>query len=142
MLEDVVETLFRDSGVRYVRTGSANQTDIERTFGITVRPAPDFVVYSVTGTMERARAMLECKGANDGGTARDKAARFRNLSDESRRLGGMPVFAVLSGLGWTRTRDALGPVVEATDGRIFMLPNLVQMLTVDPFPALISASDN
>jgi hypothetical protein len=136
LLEDAVEALFKDSAIRYIRTGSANQSDIERMFGITVRPAPDFVVYSPSGTREEARAMLECKGANDGGTARDKAARFRNLREEGRRLGGMPVFAVLGGLGWTRTRDALGPVVEATDGRVFMLPNLAEMLTVDPFPTL------
>lgn len=139
LLEDAVETLFRDHGIHYVRTGGSNQADIERVFGITVRPAPDFVAYSFSGTREEARAMLECKGANDGGTARDKAARFRNLSQEGGRLGGVPVFAVLSGLGWTRTRDALGPVVQATDGRVFMLPNLTEMLTVDPFPGLVEA---
>lgn len=34
----------------------------------------------------------------------------------------MPLFAVLSGLGRTRTADALGPVVRDTDGRAFTIP--------------------
>ena len=82
------------------------------------------------------RALLECKGANDGGTARDKAARFRALRTEAMRLGGVPLFAVLAGLGWTRTTDALGPVVRDTDGRTFTIPTLQQMLTVQPFPTI------
>ena len=81
--------------------------------------------------------MLECKKANDGGTARDKTARFRNLRQEGQRLGGIPVFAVLSGLGWQRTGDALGPVVRDSDGRVFMLPTLSEMVTVQPFPDLV-----
>jgi hypothetical protein len=104
-------------------------------FNITIRPAPDFVIHDQHDTL---RAMLECKGANDGGTARDKADRFDTLRGEGVRLGGIPVFAVLGGLGWTRTSDALGPVVSATDGRVFMLPNLQEMLTAQPFPSLAS----
>lgn len=80
--------------------------------------------------------MLECKGANDGGTARDKAARFRALRVEATRLGGVPLFAILAGLGWTRTSDALGPVVRDTDGRVFTIPTLQAMLSVQPFPGL------
>lgn len=84
------------------------------------------------------RAMLECKGANDGGTARDKASRFRSLRTEANRLGGVPLFAVLGGLGWRRTNDALGPVVRETDGRVFTLATLAEMIGVDPFPSLRS----
>jgi hypothetical protein len=83
--------------------------------------------------------MLEAKAANDGGTARDKAARFAALSQEARRLGGVPLFALLSGLGWTRTQDALGPVVARCDGRVFTLATLPEMLTVDPFPDLAAS---
>ena len=102
-----------------------------------MRPAPDFVIYDETDTV---RAILECKGANDGGTARDKAARFRSLRTEAARLGGVPVLAVISGLGWTRVMDALGPVVRDTDGRVFTLRTLPQMLTVAPFPQLMGTS--
>ena len=82
-------------------------------------------------------ALLECKVANDGGTARDKAARYASLRGEANRLGGIPLFAMLAGLGWRRTADALGPVVRDTDGRVFTLPTLAEILTVQPFPRLV-----
>lgn len=134
VLETAVASLFDARGVSYLQTGSSDQPEIARRFGVTVRPAPDFVVFSERDTL---RAILECKFANDGGTARDKAARFRSLRAEASRLGGIPVFAVLAGLGWKRTADALGPVVQHTDGRTFTLPNLNEMLTVQPFPDLV-----
>ena len=111
---------------------------IEKRFGVTVKPAPDFVVYDTR--TDDLRAMLECKGANDGGTARDKAARFGNLRTEANRLGGVPLFAVLGGIGWRRTSDALGPVVKATDGRVFTIATLPEMLTVEPFPGLMGTA--
>lgn len=134
ILEDAVEELFGESGVKFIRTGSHNQEEITRRFGVTVRPAPDFVVFNGSDTL---RALIECKVANDGGTARDKAARYAALRAEAHRLGGTPLFAVLAGLGWRRTTDALGPVVRDTDGRVFTLPTLADMLHVQPFPALI-----
>lgn len=134
VIEDAVEELFAANAVPYLRTGSDNQEEIARRFGLTVRPAPDFALYDSTGTL---RAILECKGANDGGTARDKAARFRSLRGEANRLGGIPVFAVLSGLGWKRTKDALGPVVRDTDGRVFTIANLAELMAVDPLPQII-----
>ena len=134
VLEDAVEELFGESGILYVRTGSHNQEEIVERFHVTVRPAPDFVVYEERDVL---RALLECKGTNDGGTARDKAGRFATLRSEGTRLGGLPVFAVLEGRGWERTRDALGPVVRDTDGRTFTIPTLREMLTVQPFPGLV-----
>lgn len=133
LIEDAVEELFQDNGVLYVRTGTHNQAEIEERFEVTVHPAPDFVVYDQS---DAVRAMLECKGANDGGTARDKALRFATLRQESLRLNGTPLFAVLGGLGWTRVNDTLGPVVRDCDGRVFTLANLDEMLTVQPFPQL------
>ncbi len=133
ILEDAVEAVFRDHGVSFIRTGSHNQEEIARRFGVTVRPAPDFVVFNGSDTL---RALLECKVANDGGTARDKAARYATLRTEANRLGGIPLFAVLAGLGWKRTADALGPVVRDTDGRVFTLPTLADLLEVQPFPGL------
>jgi len=134
LLEDPVEELYVQHGIPYVRTGAHNQASVQERFGLTVRPAPDFVVFdSRNATL---RAILECKVANDGGTARDKAARFRSLRVEANRLGGVPVFAVLGGLGWRRTADALGPVVRDTDGRTFTVGTLGDMITVEPFPTL------
>ena len=134
ILEDAVEELFQDHGLHFIRTGSHNQEEIARRFSVTVRPAPDFVVFDGSETL---RALLECKVANDGGTARDKAARYATLRAEANRLGGIPLFAVLAGLGWRRTADALGPVVRDTDGRVFTLPTLSDMLQVQPFPGLV-----
>jgi hypothetical protein len=56
------------------------------------------------------------------------------------RLGGVTLLAVVDGLGWTRINDALGPVVRDCDGRVFTLKTLPEMLTVQPFPALIGES--
>jgi hypothetical protein len=137
LIEDVVEGLFADHGILYIRTGSHNQDEITEKFEITVRPTPDFVVHDAAGNL---RAMLECKLVNDGGTARDKALRFERLRDESVRLGGVPLIAVLSGLGWTRVNDALGPVLRDCDGRVFSVSNLAEMLSVSPFPALLGGS--
>ena len=134
LIEDAVEALFRQNGIPYIRTGSHNQGEIANRFEVRVIPAPDFVVFDHSGTL---RAILECKTINDGGTARDKAPRFTKLRGESNRLGGIPLIAVLGGIGWARVNDALGPVVRDTDGRVFTLSTISAMLEVTPFPSLI-----
>lgn len=134
VLEDAVDRILTEAGVPHIRTGVHNQGEIADRFNLTVRPAPDFVVFRAERTL---RGMIESKLASDGGTARDKASRFAVLAGEGRRLGGIPVFAVLDGLGWKRTSDALGPVVRDTDGRVFSVGTLDQMLTVQPFPGLV-----
>jgi len=133
VIEDAVEALFTANGVPFIRTGSHNQAEVAAHFEVRVNPAPDFVVFDDTDTL---RAMLECKGANDGGTARDKALRFGLLHNESVRLGGIPLLAVLGGLGWTRVNDTLGPVVRDCDGRVFSVANVDEMMSVSPFPAV------
>lgn len=138
LIEDAVEALFTGSGISFVRTGSHNQAEIADRFEVQVTPAPDFVVFDpADGTL---KAMLECKGTNNGGTARDKALRFARLRNESIRLGGVPLIAVLGGIGWARINDALGPVVRDTDGRVFTLSTLQSMLDVAPFPGLLGAA--
>jgi hypothetical protein len=137
LIEDAVEALFMEQRVPFIRTGAPNQAEIAARFEVRVTPAPDFVVFDATGSL---RAMLECKGTNNGGTARDKALRFERLRDESIRLGGVPLMAVLGGMGWTRVNDALGPVVRDTEGRVFTLSTLHSMLEVSPFPSLIDSA--
>ncbi len=138
LIEDAVEALFVAHGIPFVRTGSHNQHEIEDRFEIHVRPAPDFVVYDGAN---RLQAMLECKGANDGGTARDKALRFVALRAESTRLGGVPLIAVLGGLGWLRVNDTLGPVVHDCDGSVFSVSNVAEMMNVAPFPTLVGLTE-
>lgn len=136
LIEDAVEALFTARDISFIRTGSHNQADIARRFEVHVTPAPDFVVFDPAD--DSLKAMLECKGTNNGGTARDKALRFARLKGESVRLGGVPLIAVLGGIGWARINDALGPVVRDTDGRVFTLSTLNSMLEVAPFPSLIT----
>ncbi len=134
LIEDAVEALFKQNGVPYIRTGSTNQGEIATRFEVSVTPAPDFVLFDNSETL---RAILECKGTNNGGTARDKASRFAKLRGESQRLGGIPLIAVLGGIGWARVNDALGPVIRDADGRVFTLSTLSAMLEVTPFPSLV-----
>ena len=140
LIEDAVEALFTARGVSFIRTGSHNQADIARRFEVHVTPAPDFVVFDPAD--DSLKAMLECKGTNNGGTARDKALRFSRLRAESVRLGGIPLIAVLGGIGWARINDALGPVVRDTDGRVFTLSTLSSMLEVAPFPGLLGMTNS
>jgi hypothetical protein len=139
LIEDAVEALFTERGISFVRTGSHNQADIAARFEVHVTPAPDFVVFDPAD--DSLKAMLECKGTNNGGTARDKALRFSRLRAESVRLGGIPLIAVLGGIGWARINDALGPVVRDTDGRVFTLSTLNSMLEVAPFPGLLGTAN-
>lgn len=138
MLELTVEHLFEERGIPYLRTGSTDQGEIVHRFNLTVTPAPDFVVFDPPDDL---RALLECKLTNDGGTARDKASRFMTLQQEGQRLGGVPVFALLDGLGWERVNDALGPVVEACDGRVFTLETVSELVEVRPFPELVGKQE-
>lgn len=62
--------------------------------------------------------------------------RFERLRSESVRLSGIPLIAVLGGLGWQRVNDTLGPVIRDCDGRVFTVSNIDEMLTVATFPAL------
>lgn len=134
LLKDAVEELLQKAGVAFLRTDPAPRETIMRRFGLTVRPVVDFVILDGSETL---RALVKCEIANDGEAAREKADRFNNLRYEASRLGGVPLFAVLAGLGWSRTDDALGPVVRDTEGRVFTLLTLVDLLLVQPFPELI-----
>jgi hypothetical protein len=62
ILEDAVEDLFQEHDIKFIRTGSHNQQEMAHRFGVTVKPAPDFVVFDTSDTL---RALLECKVAND-----------------------------------------------------------------------------
>ena len=51
------------------------------------------------------------------------------------------MIAVLGGMSWKRVKDTLGPVIRDTDGRVFTLATLPEMLEVSPFPSLIGAAE-
>jgi hypothetical protein len=132
-LEDALGAELDLWRIPYLRTGAQNQAEIRSRFNITIQPVPDFVLHDQSGTL---RAMLEAKLTNDGGTARDKAGRFGSLRRECQRLGGVPLFALVDGLGWARAADALGPVIRDCDGRVFTRATMTDMFEIEPFPML------
>ncbi len=67
LIEDAVEALFTEHGLSFIRTGSHNQADIAERFEVHVTLAPDFVVFDPRDAS--LKAMLECKGTNNGGTS-------------------------------------------------------------------------
>jgi transcriptional regulator with XRE-family HTH domain len=91
---------------------------------------PDFVLPNV----KEPRVTLEAKGADDGGTARDKAARIAAVAVRASEHGWTPL-AVIDGNGWKR-RDALVQTLEATHGLTFSLANLELILAVPEVAAL------
>ena len=103
VLEIPVEETFQTAGIPYLRTGSHNQAEITTRFQLTLRPAPDFVIFD--NRSDGLRAILECKGTNDGGTARDKAARFAALRTEATRSEAFLYLPCSAG------SDGVGPVM-------------------------------
>ncbi|WP_457106179.1 hypothetical protein [Methylobacterium sp. P5_C11] len=95
LIEDSVQDLFTANRIPFIRTGSHNQAEIAARFEVRVTPAPDFVIFDQRD--DSLKAMLECKGTNNGGTARDKALRFARLRAEAMRLNGVPLIGVLGG---------------------------------------------
>jgi hypothetical protein len=134
-LEEALAAELDLSRVSYVRTGPHNQAEVRVRFNMTIQPTPDFVFHD---SRDRLRGVLEAKLTNDGGTARDKAGRFASLRRECQRLGGVPLFALVDGLGWARAADALGPVIRDCHGRVFTRATMTDMFDLDPFPSLIS----
>jgi len=91
---------------------------------------PDFLLPNV----DDPKVTLEAKGADDGGTARDKAARIAAVATAAKAQGWTPM-AVIDGNGWKR-RDALVQTLEATHGLTFSLANLELILQVPEVAAL------
>ncbi len=58
LLEEPVAALLSENGVPFIKTGAQNQEEIADRFGLTVRPAPDFVVYEG----ETGRALRNAAG--------------------------------------------------------------------------------
>lgn len=129
LIEDAVADILDENRVAYDR----NPEELVRRG---VFPSkPDFVLPSV----ENPRVTIEAKGANDGGTARDKAARIANVAAAAEAAGITPM-AVIDGTGWVR-RDALVQTLQATRGLIFSLSNLEALVSVPEIVALYGSAD-
>lgn len=124
LLEQPIADLFDANGVSYYRsgTGASGATETERKFGLS--PGPDFVLPEESPTV-----IIESKVAEDGGTARDKAARIKNAAEAAKARGLLPC-AVIDGKGWSERPKALLDIVIATDGRTYSLATLAHLLDI------------
>jgi hypothetical protein len=93
--------------------------------------APDFLLPN----RENPTVALEAKLAEDGGTARDKAARVERFCLEARKKGVLPI-AVIDGKGFYRLNDVTAPILKNTRGETYTLKTLERLLTLPPIAAL------
>ena len=133
LLEQPIADLFDGNHIPYYRSGSgaSGATHTSETFGLS--PGPDFVLPEESPTV-----IIESKVAEDGGTARDKAARIKNAADAARDRGLLPC-AVVDGKGWSERPNALVDVVIATEGRTYSLTTLPHLLDI---PEIINLMPN
>jgi len=124
LLEQPIADLFDDHHIPYYRsgTGASGAAQTADSFGLS--PGPDFVLPEESPTV-----IIESKIAEDGGTARDKAARIKNAADAAKERGLLPC-AVVDGKGWSERPNALVDVVIATDGRTYSLSTLPHLLDI------------
>jgi DNA-directed RNA polymerase specialized sigma24 family protein len=124
LIEDAVDKVLEDAGIPY-------DHNPEELVAKGLLPSkPDYVLPNV----KTPKVTLEAKGADDGGTARDKAARIAAVAVAAHKQGWTPM-AVIDGNGWKR-RDALVQTLEATRGLTFSLENVKLILDVPEVAAL------
>ncbi|WP_420446776.1 hypothetical protein [Candidatus Poriferisodalis sp.] len=132
VLEIPLQDLLDTRGVPYHRTrrGAAGAAETAARFGL--KPGPDFIIPDDSPTL-----VVESKVAEDGGTARDKAARIRTLVTAANERG-LRACALIDGKGWTERPAALCDVVLATQGRTYTLSTIEQILELPEIQALIA----
>jgi hypothetical protein len=130
ILELPLAQLLGEEGIPYYRSpsGRSGAAATARRFGL--HPGPDFVIPG-----DQPAVVVESKVAEDGGTARDKASRIKDLADSARRAG-LVVCALVDGKGWSERAGALVDVVIATDGRTYSLQTMKQLLDVSEIAGL------
>ena len=124
LLEQPIADLLDAHDISYYRSGrgASGAARMEKKFGLS--PGPDFLIPDQSPTV-----IVESKVAEDGGTARDKAARIRNASEAAKARGLLPC-AVVDGKGWSERPSALTDVIVATEGRTYSLNTLHQLLEI------------
>lgn len=108
--------------------GASGAAQTAQLFGLS--PGPDFLLPATSPTV-----VIETKVVEDGGSARDKAARIKTLAQAASQRG-LIACAVVDGKGWRERANALVDVVIATGGRTYSLDTLDQLLGVPEIAAL------
>lgn len=122
VMEDAVEQRLRDARISYRRTGRA-----ERLEGFD--QAPDFVIPDEWSPS----IVIEAKITEDDGTARDKVTRIQHLAEIERRQrregkSGFQIIACIDGRGFGVRREDMRKLLEATQGKVFTLSMLDQLV--------------
>lgn len=118
LLEDTIAEVFTGSHVPYHRAKMRER--IPR-----FEQAPDFLVPD----KDSPQCVVESKLSEDGGTARDKAARIFRLSETCRKHK-ITLVAFVDGRGFTRINDVLAPIMRWTHGWTFCLKTVGRLLEV------------
>ena len=84
---------------------------------------------------------VESKVAEDGGTARDKAARIRTMTSAARERS-FKACVLIDGKGWIERTAALLDVIIATEGRTYTLATLDHILKLPEIQSLLSRHDH
>lgn len=122
LVGDVVESAIEDvlvkSGVSYRKTKRA-----ERITGFD--QAPDFIVPDEFNPA----VVIEAKLTEDDGTARDKVTRVQRLRTNRDEAGlSYDVVACIAGRGFKVRRNDMRRLLYATDGRVFTLETIEQLV--------------
>lgn len=130
ILELPLERMLLSEGIPHWRSpsGASGARATAEKFGL--NPGPDFVIPD-----DEPAVIIESKVAEDGGTARDKAARIKDLA-RAGNTRGLVVCALVDGKGWTERPTALLDVVLATDGRTYSLSTMSLLLSVPEVASL------
>ena len=118
LLELAVVRLFEAHAIPFYRTRAR-----EKLPGW--EQAPDFLLP----TRERPTVAIEAKLAEDGGTARDKAARVERFCHEARQKEVFPI-AIIDGKGFFRINDVTAPIIRNTQGETYTLKTLERILKI------------
>lgn len=118
ILELALVQLFNSNRIPFYRTKAREKISAWE-------QAPDFLLPN----RESPTVAIEAKLAEDGGTARDKAARVERLCLEARGKGVFPV-AVIDGKGFYRINDVTAVILRDTHGETYTLKTLDRILSI------------
>jgi hypothetical protein len=128
ILEGPIEHLLRTNGIPFYKTEFREKVE-------GWDQAPDFFIPN----KEAPKAIIEAKVAEDGGTARDKAARIKVLAGIAKSRG-IGLISVVDGKGFRRINDVLLPIIAYSYGLIFSYSNKEEILNVPVIAQFIGTS--
>lgn len=116
ILEGALTRLFAEHRIPFYRTKPREKLP-------NWEQAPDFLLPDE----KKPSLVVEAKLAEDGGTARDKAARIERLCREAKSKGIVPI-AVIDGKGFYRINDVTAPILRNTEGETYTLKTIERIL--------------